>query len=94
MWLLNCHTYELEFHIGEDIPFYAILSHVWGKEEVTFQEITQRAGRDKAGWLKVRDCCKQAVKDSLDYCWIDTCCIDKTSSAELQEAINSALCPY
>ena len=29
------------------------------------------------------------MKDGLSHAWIDTCCIDKSSSAELSEAINS-----
>jgi hypothetical protein len=41
------------------------------------------------GFKKIELCCKQAQKDSLDWAWVDTCCIDKTSSAELSEAINS-----
>ncbi|KAF2166495.1 hypothetical protein M409DRAFT_36723, partial [Zasmidium cellare ATCC 36951] len=40
-------------------------------------------------WKKVRLSCRQALADSIDYIWIDTCCIDKASSAELSEAINS-----
>lgn len=38
---------------------------------------------------KLQWSCTQALKDGLDYLWIDTCCINKDSSAELQEAINS-----
>ncbi|KAK4183351.1 hypothetical protein QBC35DRAFT_114727 [Podospora australis] len=34
------------------------------------------------------------TQDHLDYIWIDTCCIDKSSSAELQEAINSMFAWY
>ncbi|KAI6138370.1 hypothetical protein BKA82DRAFT_58501, partial [Pisolithus tinctorius] len=30
-----------------------------------------------------------AVKDGYEWLWIDTCCIDKRSSSELSEAINS-----
>lgn len=43
----------------------------------------------KFGWKKTKLCCSQAREDYLDYVWVDTCCIDKASSAELQEAINS-----
>lgn len=46
-------------------------------------------GKDKAGYAKLRFCGRQAAKDGLQYFWVDTCCIDKTSSAELSEAINS-----
>ncbi|KAH8889435.1 HET-domain-containing protein [Thozetella sp. PMI_491] len=74
-----------------NIPFYAILSHTWGtgSEEVTFQDITNGTGKHKAGYDKLRFCAEQARRDGLIYFWIDTCCIDKTNSAELSEAINS-----
>ncbi|KAM5546144.1 hypothetical protein V8D89_000270 [Ganoderma adspersum] len=38
---------------------------------------------------KIREACKVAREDSHWYIWIDSCCIDKTSSSELSEAINS-----
>lgn len=73
------------------IPEYAILSHVWGPEEVSFQDITgdRSAAEKKAGYEKVRESCKLAAQNGYAYIWIDTCCIDKTSSTELAEAINS-----
>lgn len=77
-----------EFH-GEQIPPYAILSHTWGDEEVTFQDFHLPSARGKKGWLKIANCCAQASRDGLSYAWVDTCCIDKKSSAELSEAINS-----
>ncbi|MCJ1286389.1 hypothetical protein MMC26_005734 [Xylographa opegraphella] len=42
-----------------------------------------------AGYKKIKNCCKQAVSDGFDFVWVDTCCIDKSSSSELSEAINS-----
>jgi hypothetical protein len=100
MWLINVNTLRLETFLGEDAPPYAILSHTWGMEEVSFSDITRFATilpntladagfRQKLGFLKISGCCAQARKDGLNYVWIDTCCIDKTSSAELSEAINS-----
>jgi hypothetical protein len=87
------HAKHLDFHEfeGSRIPKYAILSHRWEEGEVTYQDMLSPLGRlsDKAGLTKVRRCCFQAVRDKYDYVWIDTCCIDKTSSAELSEAINS-----
>ena len=78
-------------HLGRDIPPYAILSHTWGKseEEVTFKDIEKGRGKDKVGYKKIMFCIQQAARDGLQYSWVDTCCIDKSSSAELQEAINS-----
>jgi hypothetical protein len=72
-----------------DIPRYAILSHTWGLEEVTFKDITEGNRTSKTGFDKIRFCGEQARRDRLQYFWVDTCCIDKSSSAELTEAINS-----
>jgi Heterokaryon incompatibility protein (HET) len=74
---------------GRDVPAYAILSHTWNKEEVTFQEVEAGTGKHKAGWKKIDFCAIQAGADSLQYFWVDTCCINKSSDAELSEAINS-----
>jgi len=91
MWLLHSSTYELKEFFGENIPRYAILSHVWDGEDVSFRDVRKdlEAAKHKAGFSKIRDCCAQAKKDSLEWVWIDSCCIDKRSSAELSEAINS-----
>ena len=72
-----------------DVPQYAILSHTWGQEEVTFKDIIEGNGASKTGFDKIRFCGEQARRDRLQYFWVDTCCIDKSSSAELTEAINS-----
>lgn len=78
-------------YVGSDIPPYAILSHTWGAlhEEVTFKDLIEGTGKDKKGYCKITFCGNQAAKDNLEYFWVDTCCIDKSSSAELSEAINS-----
>ncbi|KAF2736003.1 hypothetical protein EJ04DRAFT_522458, partial [Polyplosphaeria fusca] len=74
-------------------PAYAILSHTWGKEEVTFQDIEAHGGKcksvTKAGWAKIQFCADQAAADGLQYFWVDTCCIDKRNAVELGAAINS-----
>jgi hypothetical protein len=78
--------------IGDDlVPPYAILSHTWGQndEEVTFEDMIDGTAMDKLGYMKVRYCGNQAIRDGLRYIWIDTCCIQKSNSCELQEAINS-----
>ncbi|KAI6041064.1 heterokaryon incompatibility protein-domain-containing protein [Pisolithus marmoratus] len=82
---------------------YAILSHCWGvvelgEKEVSFKEMIKllvkgEAKRDeirrRTGYKKIIDTCRQAQKDGLEWVWIDTCCINKDSSSELSEAINS-----
>jgi Heterokaryon incompatibility protein (HET) len=91
MWLLNTATLELKDFIGASVPPYAILSHTWGEDEVTFRDMRKdrEAAKTKAGYTKVQKCCQKALLDGHQYIWIDTCCIDKRSSAELSEAINS-----
>ncbi|CAH0024498.1 unnamed protein product [Clonostachys rhizophaga] len=89
MRLINCKTLKLEFKELQDAPPYAILSHTWGDGEVTFADFHQ-TGREKLdGWEKIALTCQQALQDGLEYVWVDTCCIDKSSSAELSESINS-----
>ncbi|OAG07811.1 HET-domain-containing protein [Paraphaeosphaeria sporulosa] len=74
----------------EKVPPYAILSHTWQKgQEWTFDDLSSGNGKHKTGYQKVLFCAQQARRDGLDYCWVDTCCINKSSSAELSEAINS-----
>ncbi|KAH8752251.1 vegetative incompatibility protein HET-E-1 [Diaporthe sp. PMI_573] len=75
--------------IVKNIPRYAILSHRWGAEEVTLQELSDGTGQSKRGYHKIRFCGEQARRDGLSYFWVDTCCIDKKNAVELQEAINS-----
>jgi hypothetical protein len=76
---------------NNDIPRYAILSHTWGADgdEVTYRDLIKGTGRNKPGYKKIDFCRVQAASDGLQYFWVDTCCIDKSSSAELSEAINS-----
>ena len=88
MRLLNTNTLQLdEFHSG--IPLYAILSHTWADDEVTFEDIGTPSAETKLGFLKIKRCCTQAASDGFEIVWIDTCCIDKRSSTELSEAMNS-----
>ncbi|KAG4427607.1 hypothetical protein IFR05_016910, partial [Cadophora sp. M221] len=78
----------------DDIPEYAILSHRWGAEEVTFRDLIDGTNKVKAGYGKIQFCGEQARRDGLQYFWVDTCCIDKSSSTELAEAINSMFSWY
>ncbi|KAM0229154.1 hypothetical protein ACHAPO_010184 [Fusarium lateritium] len=89
MRLINTKTIQLEFVNDDDVPDYAILSHTWDQEEVLFQDIGLESAKEKNGYSKLRNCCRVAEQNGFDYIWDDTCCIDKASSAELSEAINS-----
>ncbi|KAF9766283.1 hypothetical protein IL306_001337 [Fusarium sp. DS 682] len=94
MRLINVSTLELESFTGEhgrSIPTYAILSHRWSSEEVSLQQMMGHnpLPEESKGYRKIVDFCAKAKAEGFEYAWIDTCCIDKTSSAELSEAINS-----
>lgn len=90
MWLVDTKTLQLKQVSDETVYPFAILSHTWETgEEVTFQEMQNlEAVKHKNGYHKIKKTCRIAQRQ-FRYVWIDTCCIDKTSSAELSEAINS-----
>lgn len=109
MRLINTKTLQIEEFTDRKIPRYAILSHTWGNEELTFQDwlyvqnqcpprwgwsqIPQEIQRlkSKEGYDKVVKACEHARQHNpaCQWLWADTVCIDKISSAELSEAINS-----
>ncbi|KAI0329515.1 HET-domain-containing protein [Cubamyces sp. BRFM 1775] len=106
MWLLTTDRAEL---VWFDNPpeKYAILSHVWLKgtpwKEQSFQDVraiyerSQQAGENYLSPLlseKIRRCCELAAAHGFKLIWIDTCCINKESSAELSEALNSMFAWY
>lgn len=84
----NGDFYLREFNAG-DTPPYAILSHRWLADEPKFQDITNGTGKDKAGYSKLEFCAQQAAAHRLKYFWIDTVCIDRSSSAVLSESLIS-----
>ncbi|KAF5268192.1 hypothetical protein FOXYS1_914 [Fusarium oxysporum] len=95
MRLINTKTLELHEFFSENVPPYAILSHAWGAEEVTFQDWQNRQlAASKQGFFKIKSACYQSLNQNLEWLWVDTNCIDKTSSAELTEAINSMFAYY
>ena len=89
MRLLNTRTLQLEEFPNERGLKYAILSHRWEADEVLFDDVKSGSARKKAGYAKINGCCRMAEREGFEYVWIDTCCINKVSSAELSEAINS-----
>lgn len=74
-----------------DVPCYAVLSHTWGAEEdeVSFDDLLDGTAKTKPGYDKLEFCANQAWYDGLRFFWIDTCCIDKSNAAELQDAVQS-----
>lgn len=90
MWLIDVRTLELKEFFGSRIPIYVILSHRWTDEEITFKDFLAKLKQHTRGYKKVRDFCAMVRKRfPWNWAWVDTVCIDKRSSAELSEAINS-----
>jgi hypothetical protein len=121
--LLNSYTLHFETFLSDDAcPPNAILSHTWGAEEVSYQDmmyerviddLNQDLGdaslqaalmvaariqfskgdgiptKERRGYQKIVKGAQIARERHLDYFWIDTCSINKESSAKLHEAINS-----
>ncbi|KAI4592133.1 hypothetical protein KJ359_011508 [Pestalotiopsis sp. 9143b] len=83
--------YRVTQDLSGKIPLYAILSHRWGPddEEVTYRDLVDGTGKEKAGYRKLSFCANQARRDGIRYFWVDTCCIDKSNNSEVQESINS-----
>ncbi|RMZ81455.1 hypothetical protein DV738_g2179, partial [Chaetothyriales sp. CBS 135597] len=107
MRLINTTTGEFQTFWDTQRPMYAILSHTWGDQEVSYLDylaltrklpatstglihaLLKSPRESSQGMIKVQECCKLARRCGLDWVWVDTCCIDSSSSAELSEAINS-----
>ncbi|KAF6833656.1 het domain protein [Colletotrichum plurivorum] len=104
MWLIDTTSLALTDVYGDPKEDYAILSHTWGCDEVTlasFRDLQKPpppalddvAARQQVlatqGYGKIEKAAQIAQDDGLRFLWVDTCCIDKTSSAELSESINS-----
>ena len=105
MWLLSTADADLRFFSdpGAVPGGYAIISHTWSpKGEQSFQEVhtigvkCKETGRNPRDYVdkKIRDSCLVAERDGYAWVWMDTCCINKESSTELSEAINSMFSWY
>ncbi|KAK4548594.1 hypothetical protein LTR36_009504 [Oleoguttula mirabilis] len=104
MRLINLFSLEFEEFFDGQIPPYAILSHRWNEREVTYKDFLKAKVIDGSSYDKILGFCafarerkarvwdKQACRmqeTAIEWGWVDTYCIDKKSSAELSEAINS-----
>jgi hypothetical protein len=69
MRLLHTTTLELHEFVAEDRPHYAILSHRWEDEEVTFQDLRyeKAKARKMKGFGKIEGCCERARTDDWEY---------------------------
>lgn len=83
--------FSLESFSEEEAPPFAILSHTWSRNpaaEVKLEDIKDGTCNSKPAFHKIQFCGQQAMRDGLQYLWVDTCCIDQTNLAELTKAIN------
>ncbi|KAK4897576.1 hypothetical protein LTR27_004720 [Elasticomyces elasticus] len=99
MRLLNTTTLDFEEFIDTHRVRYSILSHCWSQNkedpEVSHQAfLSGKFDRNGSGWRKIRRCCRLSKQRGFDWTWIDMCCVDKTSSAELSETTNSMFAWY
>jgi hypothetical protein len=88
MRLLNSQSLG-QIQVIRNIPPYAILSHTWGEDELTFRDMVDGTSQSRAVPAKIKFCAQQAAMDGFEYFWVDTCCINKSDHTELSEAINS-----
>lgn len=98
MRLLNVHTGEFRDFHGDRIPPYVVTSHRWSSNESTYKDVLKKKNPEREGYQKILRFCafaRQVFRDPkspekpIDWIWIDTCCINQNSSAEVSESINS-----
>lgn len=82
--------------VVRDFFAYVMLSHRWEDDELAFKDVKAEGvyALPAARFHKVRSFCRQAGMCGFDWAWIDTCCIDQTSSAEVQKSISSMFSWY
>ena len=76
---------------------YVTLSHRWGVFKPLLRDIKEQVIYDldpNDGLSKLQSFCLATLRHGHLWAWSDTCCIDKESSAELQEAIGSMFLWY
>ena len=89
--LLHVETLQLHTFVDKAKPAYITASHRWTDHEISLQEYEQKTKLRSLGYWKIVEFCNlvRRLDIGVKYLWIDTCCIDKTNSEELSEAITS-----
>lgn len=91
MRLLNVTSLDFRDFYDDQLPKYVIASHRWVEGcEVTLQDIMERRNTDKSGYKKIVQFARYVKKHvpMVEWLWVDTCCINKDSAAELSESLN------
>ena len=89
--------YRVQRELQDELVGFAILSHRWRREEVTYRgmkmvgdDALRSKLRETRSWFrKLESFCRLAKSLGYAFAWADTCCIDKSSSVELDETIRS-----
>ena len=78
MRLINVHTLELKEFTGA-VPGYAILSHCWTDDEISYKEFRKQRNQGSLGYEKIRRFCEGVSSGaftfgnlSIDWAWVDT----------------------
>ncbi|KAK7894649.1 hypothetical protein LTR67_005388 [Exophiala xenobiotica] len=71
------------------LDYLFITSNLPGTSAGLVHALLKPPRADSEGIRKIQNCCKLARSRGVDWVWVDTCCIDQSSSAEISEAINS-----
>jgi hypothetical protein len=83
---MHIETLQLHEFTGDKIPPYAVLSHRWEGDEITFKDVMKGRNLESRGWTKIRTFCEFVqvcsadvwwFQGMLEWVWVDTCCIDK-----------------
>ena len=73
MRLIKADTLQIhQFADVDNAPAFAILSHTWGDQECTLRDMEDASIEARAGYMKIKYCCDQALKDGLEWAWVDT----------------------
>ncbi|KAL9116239.1 MAG: hypothetical protein Q9227_000610 [Pyrenula ochraceoflavens] len=94
MRLLNTATKRLEQYFDPNVPPYAILSHRWQGREITIEDMNAAYTCQDIRFAKINAFCNEAAALGVRWAWVDTCCIDRSNSSALSEAINSMFAWY
>ncbi|KAI0391551.1 heterokaryon incompatibility protein-domain-containing protein [Xylariaceae sp. FL0594] len=89
MRLVNTTSFELDECLGDTTKEYAILSHTWDDDECTLPDMSGPRGRQRKGFKKIEFCCEQARRDGIEWAWVDTCCVDSSSTEDVTMTVNS-----
>lgn len=74
MMLLHTKSFIVQTFTSAAVPDYAILSHRWGREELSLKDLVEdpisdltSKARNLFGFSKIQGACNQAVNDGYEW---------------------------